>query len=150
MVKGKHRSRAGYFHCWCCIPVRTALLFRRSYVFRYLCLTNLKDAIIVYNEYTNATQVDTSLITFLRYLLKVLKRDAYPLLKELQTRYALTLRRDPDYLKVSELLLANWQFSVSAIDRQRILRYWANTRPRRIIGKYFEEFHVRFNEQPFK
>eukprot|EP01127_Copromyxa_protea_P024810 TRINITY_DN9998_c0_g1_i1.p1 TRINITY_DN9998_c0_g1~~TRINITY_DN9998_c0_g1_i1.p1 ORF type:complete len:282 (+),score=43.45 TRINITY_DN9998_c0_g1_i1:16-861(+) len=73
-------------------------------VFQYLCLTNLKDANIVYDQFIQATKVDTNLTTFLRYLLLTLKRDAYPLLKTLKERYAATLNRDPDYLKYLQLI----------------------------------------------
>jgi len=76
-------------------------------IFQYLCLSNLKDANILYSTIMELgpEKLSTSnLITFLKYLLQTLERDAYPLSKLLQERYALSIKRDPNFEKYMDMI----------------------------------------------
>jgi len=72
-------------------------LFIARAVLQYLCLSNLKDANVVFGEFLNLTRVNTKLVEFLQFLVKTLERDAYPLFKLLREKYAPSLQRDPTF-----------------------------------------------------
>eukprot|EP01126_Amoeba_proteus_P004462 TRINITY_DN1148_c0_g1_i2.p1 TRINITY_DN1148_c0_g1~~TRINITY_DN1148_c0_g1_i2.p1 ORF type:complete len:225 (-),score=31.25 TRINITY_DN1148_c0_g1_i2:322-996(-) len=80
-------------------------LYLASSVLQYLCLTNLKDARILYKEFIENYKIpQTHLTTFLCFLLKTLRRDAYPLFQLLRDRYSHTLYRDPLFFKYLEII----------------------------------------------
>lgn len=70
---------------------------------RYLCLGNLKDANIVYDEFIrlHGSQLHASpLLNFLRFLLLTLERDAFPLFDVLRKKYRPSIERDPQFSQV--------------------------------------------------
>jgi len=68
-------------------------------VFQYLCLANLKDANIVFENFLKQQPSfpETPLINFLRFLLITLQRDAYPLFEKLRQKYRPSIDRDPSF-----------------------------------------------------
>jgi len=74
-------------------------LFLARVVLQYLCLSNLRDANIIFENFVklSVSLPQTPLINFLRFLLLTLERDAYPLFDNLRQKYKPTLDRDPSF-----------------------------------------------------
>mmetsp|Transcript_16312 Transcript_16312/g.26937 ORF Transcript_16312/g.26937 Transcript_16312/m.26937 type:complete len:304 (+) Transcript_16312:1868-2779(+) len=67
-------------------------------VLQYLCLQNLKDANILFEEFMKASSLPpTPLTNFIRFLLLTLERDALTLFNVLREKYAPSIRRDPAF-----------------------------------------------------
>jgi len=80
-------------------------------VLQYLCLSNLKDANILFSTILELDRVtknpkltESNFITFLKYLLLTLERDAYPLVQLLQEKYSICIKRDPIFEKYMALI----------------------------------------------
>ncbi|KAF2076470.1 hypothetical protein CYY_002210 [Polysphondylium violaceum] len=75
-------------------------LFITRAIFGYLCVKNLKDANTLYQDsLTWLKEPNTPLLNFDRYLLLTLERDALPLFNILRQKYAIALKRDPQFSK---------------------------------------------------
>lgn len=73
-------------------------LFIARAVLQLLALENLRDANVVFEQYTKAfSDLDTPLINFLSFLLQTLERDAVPLFQMLRQKYATSLARDESF-----------------------------------------------------
>jgi len=79
-------------------------LFIARAVLQYLCLSNIKDANIVFKIFNESMCLDSPLINFLSFLLKTLEREAYPLFKKLRESYAISLARDDTFDKYLDLI----------------------------------------------
>jgi len=81
-------------------PGERDLLISRA-VLQYLCLSNLKDAIVVYDVsmslVSSLAKSPTPLINYIRFLLLTLQRDAVPLFEMLRKKYKPSIERDPDF-----------------------------------------------------
>jgi len=68
-------------------------------VLMYLSLSNLRDANVIYQIFTNSLQPNqfTPLLHYLKFLLLTLERDAYPLFDVLRQKYKPSLSRDPSF-----------------------------------------------------
>uniref|UniRef100_A0A7S3PQC7 Uncharacterized protein n=1 Tax=Aplanochytrium stocchinoi TaxID=215587 RepID=A0A7S3PQC7_9STRA len=77
-------------------------MFLARAIFQLLAQENLKDANIVFDTFcalllTKSIKLEAPLFNFVRFLLKTLERDAYPLFKVLRDKYAPVLRSDPSF-----------------------------------------------------
>jgi len=82
---------------WCkeVYPSEQDLLVARA-VLQYLCLSNLRDANIVYQRFLklNPHFPQTPLINYIRFLLMTMEHDAYPVFDMLRKRYKPSIDRD--------------------------------------------------------
>eukprot|EP00164_Ancoracysta_twista_P015399 GFYU01025446.1.p1 GENE.GFYU01025446.1~~GFYU01025446.1.p1 ORF type:complete len:295 (-),score=72.31 GFYU01025446.1:86-970(-) len=80
-------------------PSEADLVLTRA-VLQYLCLTNLKDANIIFDSVENSMpNKNAPILNFVRYLLLTLERDAYPLFSKLRDVYSTSLQRDPTFFQ---------------------------------------------------
>lgn len=79
-------------------------LFIARAVFQYLCLSNLKDANAVFTSFLSLVPLESPLINFVKFLLKTAERDAAPLFKLLNEKYAPSLARDESFHRYMEMI----------------------------------------------
>jgi len=72
-------------------------------VLQYLCLSNLKDANLLFNFFTERIP-NNNLILFLKLLLKTLQRDALNLLRYLRKNFAKELEKDPTFNQYLDII----------------------------------------------
>jgi len=70
-------------------------------IFMYLSLSNLRDANIIFQVFTQSLSPvqATPLLNYLKFLLLTLEHDAYPLFDTLRQKYKPSLSRDPSFLQ---------------------------------------------------
>lgn len=92
-------------------------------VLMYLCLSNLKDANIVFEKYVQLQdkEIDTPLLHFIMFLLLALERDALPLFDLLRQKYKKSISRDPSFDQVwFSHIFVNFKINVPSVFRSHI------------------------------
>lgn len=119
-------SKTSISHVGCSSTCLLSLIFfipaRSDNFVRYLCLSNIKDAVILYQKFVELTSIDTPLSHYVKFLLETVqcvlhpsvstrhrhaihsshltRHDAGPLFEMLNRRYQPSLSRDPTFEKV--------------------------------------------------
>jgi hypothetical protein len=92
-------------------------LFVARAALEYVCLQNLKGANMVFRVFLTAfkkdadaaaTLKDSPLLNFVRFLLKVVQRDAKPLFLLLRNKYSVALARDAQFEKYLDVIGATY------------------------------------------